>query len=255
MVFQIESICSQNTDHDILNCLADLPRGLSATFQRILRRFQCSNVANVDIGRRIFKLVAAACRPLTLDELAEALSVIPGDISWDESRMINDVWKSLESCGSLIVVDEEYSTVHFAHSSVRSHLLAAPTETEDVRGYHVDLTRADMVLGAIAVTYLNLDILDAQLVRASKPSQDLIANVPSTVIRSAIPKHVNKTALALLSSRRATVHKASHMTPDIARALVPDRQQMKQHFHFLSYSREHWLYHTHFVHRLGKQTA
>lgn len=83
--------------------------------------------------------------------------------------VIGILW-SLESCGSFLVVDEELSTVHFAHSSVKRHLLSEPTDL-DVRDYHIDSSRADVNLGSIAVTYLSLDVLGHKLVKASGPSQ------------------------------------------------------------------------------------
>ena len=154
----------------------------------------------MDIGIKIFKVVAAARRPLTLDELGEAISIIPGDTSWDSGKIVNDVWKSLESCGSFIIAHEVYSTVHFAHSNVRSHLLTVSAGIDDVREYHVDLTGAHMDLGAIAVTYLSFDVFDTQLVGARKSSHNPMINVPSTVIKSTAPKHdfISRTALALL---------------------------------------------------------
>ena len=245
VAFQIDSICAQNTDHDIIKSLQDLPKGLPATFRRILRRLQHSAFADPDLGRKIFEIVAAAQRPLTLDELGEALSITPGDTVWDINKSINDIMRSLESCGSFIVVDEELSTVHFAHSSVKRHLLSEPTDL-DVRDYHIDPLRADINLGMIAVTYLNLDVLCNQLSKTSGPSQKYAANVPSFVVRSALPKWdvVNKMALAVLRGRKTRGNDSDSNLERSANFLSEKNTQMQEVFSFLPYCQEYWLYHS-----------
>ena len=245
VAFQIDSICAQNTDHDILFCLETLPKGLPATFRQILRRLKHSVFADPSLGRTIFEIVAAAQRPLTLDELGEAISITPGDTGWNKSKLVNDTLKSLESCGSFIVVDEELSTVHFAHSSVKRHLLSEPTDL-DIRDYHIDLSRADTNLGSIAVTYLNLDLFNNQLVKTSGPSQPYAANVPSFVIKSALPKHevVNRMALAILRGRKTPESDSGPEWEGSANLLREKNTETQEVFAFLTYCQEHWLYHS-----------
>ncbi|KAI1779404.1 hypothetical protein F4818DRAFT_404439 [Hypoxylon cercidicola] len=62
-------------------------------------------------------------RLLSTDELREAFRVDPTSPVCDPSRLINDINVVLATCGSLLVVDEEPSTVHFIHSSVKQFLL------------------------------------------------------------------------------------------------------------------------------------
>ena len=245
MAFQIDSICAQNTDHDIIKSLEDLPKGLPATFRRILRRLQRSAFADPNLGRKIFEIVAAAQRPLTLDELGEAISITPGDTVWDRSKSVNDILKSLESCGSFIVVDEELSTVHFAHSSVKRHLLSKPTDL-DLPDYHIDPLRADINLGGIAVTYLNLNVLGNQLSKTSGSSQRYAANVPSFVVRSALPKRnvVNKMALAVLRGRKMRGNDSGPNLERSANLLSEKNAHMQEVFSFLPYCQEYWLYHS-----------
>ena len=251
VAFQIDSICAQNTDHDILNCLEDLPKGLPATFRQILRRLQLSVFADPSLGRTIFEIVAAAHRPLTLDELGEAISITPGDTGWNKSKQVNDTLKSLESCGSFIVVDEELSTVHFAHSSVKQHLLSEPTDL-DIRDYHIDLAQADMNLGSIAITYLNLDLFNNQLIKTSGPSQPYAANVPSFVVKSALPKHevVTRKALAILRGRKTPGSDSGPDWEKSANLLGEKNTQVPEVLCFLPYCQEYWLYHSKTIHKL-----
>lgn len=162
--------------------------------------------------------------------------------------MVNDVLKSLESCGSFIVVDEELLTVHFAHSSVKRHLLSEPTEL-DVRDYHIDSFRANNNLGKIAVTYLSLDVFGKQLIKTSGPSQPYAANVPSFVAKSALPKHevVNRMALVILRGRK-TPGNDSGLGLERSANLLREKTPMPEVFSFLPYCQEYWLYHTKAIH-------
>ena len=245
VAFQIDSVCALNTDHEIINSLKDLPKGLPETFRRILHRLQHSTFADPSLGRKIFEIVAAAQRPLTLDELGEAISITPGDTWWDRSQLINDVLQSLESCGSLLVVDEELSTVQFAHSSAKAHLLTEPTDL-DVRQYHINMSQADINLGKIAVTYLNLDILANQLSKTSGPPEIYADKVPSFVVKSALPKHdvVNKLALALLRSRKMSDKDSSLNFEKSANFVSKRNTQTQEIFSLLPYCREYWLLHS-----------
>ena len=245
VAFQIDSICALNTDHEIINSLKDLPKGLPETFRRILHRLQHLTFADPSLGRKIFEIVAAAQRPLTLDELGEAISITPGDISWDRSKLINDVLRSLESCGSFLIVDEELSTVHFAHSSTKEHLLTEPTDL-DVRQYHINMTQADINLGKIAVTYLNLDVHANQLSKTNGPSEIYADKVPSFVVRSALPKRevVNKMALAILRGRKMPGKNSSLDFEKNANLLGEKNTQTQEAYPFLLYCQEYWLCHS-----------
>ena len=76
MALQIESLCAMKTDDAIRLALANLPKDLSETFSRILQRREG---LGKPYQRLILELVTIARRPLTTEELREALSVIPGD--------------------------------------------------------------------------------------------------------------------------------------------------------------------------------
>ena len=151
----------------------------------------------------------------------------------------------------MIVIDEELSTVHFAHSSVRRYLLSEPTDLE-VQDYHVDPAQADINLGKLAVTYLSLDVLCNQLVRTDEPSRLLAAELPSFVVRSALPKAevVNKVALAILRGRKKP---SNDSTLDVERNsnLVHETNTHRQEvFSFLPYCQEFWLCHSNALHEL-----
>lgn len=80
-VLQIDSICNEETDDAILAALRDLPRDMPAVYDRILHKHSYSAYS-----KKLLQIVSAACRPLTIWELREALSVTPGDETMDQKN-------------------------------------------------------------------------------------------------------------------------------------------------------------------------
>ena len=220
-----------------------------------MQRLQKSTYAKPDLAKAIFEIIAAARRPLTLNELGEAISIKPGETSWEKTRIVNDVGKCLQSCGSLIVVDEEFSTAHFAHSSVKQYILSEQIDL-DVQEYHVNPLQADISLGMRVVTYLNLDVLNTQLIKRNEQlqAQPYASNVPSLVIKSTLPGGdivKRMAALTLLKKRKipvknleSSLETAGKIFPEKANSDYLHNVQSENLFYFLSYCQENWLYHS-----------
>ena len=245
MAFQIESLCHENTDDGILTALKELPKDLPMTYRRILRRLRDSGSSDPSLGKKIFELVTAARRPLKLEELREAISIEPDDTTWNAAKLVNDVIKSLNSCGSLVVVDEEFSTVHFAHSSVKQHLETKPG-LSDVREYHVNLHDADLLYGRILVTYLNLDILQKQITRVKTHSIKSATQDVSLILRASVPSTTiaNQLARRLLKNRRSLEYDLGRDLEKVASATREPEIDSQPVNSLLSYAQKHWLSHT-----------
>lgn len=153
---------------DIHQILANLPRNLPEAFDQALY-----NIADKRYGSSIFKLVATSERPLKLEELRVALTVTPGNLRWDVTKLPSDGLSVVYACGgNLLEVDEERETIHFIHHSALVHLLSPPTLTE-VSSLHFRSEEAEEYMGSICVTYLNYSLLDQ---RVSRPPQELLAS-------------------------------------------------------------------------------
>ncbi|GAB1318907.1 NACHT domain-containing protein [Madurella fahalii] len=229
VTLQIGSLCTEKTDEAIRKALEDLPKDLSGTFSRILGR--CNGLGGKYHQTRIFELVAVAHRPLTIEELREALSVVPGDVVWNPARLLNDAYSALACCGSLLTVDEEVSAVRLVHHSVMQFLL------DD---WSLKIERAEKSMEDIIVTYLNYNVFDTQVSTAMAPhvaAQD----APSRIIRSMDAGTVRSLALRLLRSRRLP-------ECDVGKVLWETRGQSRRplslhQFQFYSYANAHWLRH------------
>ena len=236
VVLQIMSLCSMKSDYDIRQALADLPKDLSETYSRDLRRHQGSKK---NYQRLILELTVVALRPLTTEEIREALSVIPGNTNWDQTKLINDINSTLSCGGGLVIVDEEELTVRLLHHSVKHYLLA---EYKDLTGGIITLRDANEKMAEIVLTYLNYGVFETQLSTVVIP-QIPTGSIPSTIIESTIgsPNIIRNLALLLLRSRKPPDH---DIGKTIAETTRRSNAALPKEFPFLAYARLFWVQHT-----------
>jgi len=239
VALQIQSLCSMKTDQAIREALANLPKDLSKTFQRILHK---SGSEDQPLQEKLLRLVLAAHRPLTTDELREALSVTPGDATWDPAKTLNEVQSALACCGCLLVIDEEESTVRFVHHSFRQFILNVSNGASNL---HFTFEDAQNTMANIVVTFLGYGVFGTELsktkiqpiVAQSTPSKVVLATMgPSSTTR-----HL---AMKLLNSRRQP---AFDMSKVIAEARGTSTSKPGNAFKFYVYAKSHWQDHILYV--------
>lgn len=236
VTLQIDSLCFAETDEAIRIALQNLPKDLPETFLRILQRSQKKTGSHHQ--KRILELCAIACRPLSTEELREALSVEPGNTNWDPSRLINDIYKVLSCCGSLIVVDEEDSTVRLVHHSLKQFMLGGFGKQADITSTE---ECANEVMADIITTYMNYGIFDNQVSTIVAP-QIVAEALPSKIIRSAFDFSNIARSLAVRALQ-------SRQQPDynIGDLLLKESGRFNRYsagqIHFIIYAKSHFLHH------------
>jgi ankyrin repeat protein len=239
VVLQIQSLCGMKTDHAIREALADLPKDLSETFARILRK---SGSSDLSLQTKTLQLVLAAQRPLTTDELREALSVTPGDTNWDPSQMLNNVYSALACCGCILMVDEEELTVRVVHHSVKQYLLNG---LGGVNRISFSFEQARRTLADIVVTYLGYGVFETEISRVvARPL--LAQSAPSKIMQATLGSSENtrRHAMKLLGLSRPSAF-------DMSKAVVDLRSSFKSKpeiaFRFYNYAKTHWQNHILYV--------
>ena len=96
---QLETLRGCRNIEDLENSLTELPNDLDITYDRIL-----SNINKNDQKQAqcVLKLMAVTCRPLTLDEVSEALTVDFEKEIINHKKKMWDPSVILEICPSLI---------------------------------------------------------------------------------------------------------------------------------------------------------
>ncbi|KAJ5626943.1 hypothetical protein N7528_004370 [Penicillium herquei] len=231
VALQIDNLCTMCTDDAIRQALADLPQTLSETFDRILRKFDSTLARSYQ--NSILEIIVAARYPLTPEELREALSVIPGDTTWDESRLVNDIFGILTCCGSLLTIDEEENTVRLVHSSVRQFLLDSESR--------FTLRSAQKKMADIITTYLNYDIFERQL--STRVRSDIeVDSTPAKILDSnfEVPTVVRDIAVSLLKLRRVP---GFNMGKTLEQLRTRPQNTADSPLKLLSYAKSNCLFH------------
>jgi ankyrin repeat protein len=235
VTLQIQSLCGMKTDRAIREALADLPKDLSETFARILQK---SGSSDSLLQAKTLQLVLAARRPLTIDELREALSVTPGDANWDPSQVLNNIYSALACCGCILVVDEEELTVRVVHHSVKQYMLNGLDGVSHT-GFSFD--QAQRTLSDVVVTYLSYGVFRTEISRVvARPI--LAQSAPSKIIQVTIGSSgsTRHHAMRLLRSRRQPVF---DMSKAVAEARSSFRSRPQNPFRFYAYANTYWRDH------------
>ena len=147
---------------NIKQCIIDLPRGLEKIFVYLLKRILSPQGARADYQHRnsllrILRWSFHAIRPLTIDELEEAMTIVP--YGGEEAQNIAPT-PSLKVSGLLkllypmIYVSKD--TVHLMHASFRDFILPA-AHTDRLTGVFEDIgaQRFQSELASQCVVYLS----------------------------------------------------------------------------------------------------
>ncbi|KAM7207214.1 hypothetical protein V8F20_002480 [Naviculisporaceae sp. PSN 640] len=259
VVLQLQTITLERSDQAIRQALRDIPKSLPATYEQILKK---SRGFGPQYQHSILKILSAAFEVLNIDQLREALSIVPGDICWSDDRLINDVNVTLASCGSLIKVDEEELTVRFVHPSVRQFLFDeikdAAVSSDTDKPYRFSHQEAHNHLAGIMVTYMAIFkttkpviLHEESSAKVEKPTPTLVPP-PSQAINTVLQSGGMSRRLVGVISRMyggSAVPMSVKAPIDIGAALSrnqttePMRNQRKKGV-LLPYAKLHWLMHS-----------
>lgn len=233
VALQITSLCSLHTDEDIREALKHLPKDLSDVYAQLLRKQQ---ELPVRYRRRIFELMMAAQRPMTTSEIREALSVSPGDTIWTATKLINDVHSALATCGCLVIIDEEESTVRFVHPTVEQFLLAKYTDPD---GPSLEIKTCHKLMAELIVTYLNYQVFGTDVSTYLVPKLD-VGSAPASIISSLSSAGTQSLALKLLKLRKQP---RFNIGKTVAEEIKIDNQPDPFEYRFQHYARSYCLKH------------
>lgn len=187
------------------------------------------------------KILVGANRPLTAAEFREALSVVPGDISWDPGKLINNIYSTVACCGSLVIIDEEERTFRLVHQSVAQFLLAKTAESLE---WSFSAKEANSHMGDITVTYLNYGVFDQRVSTAVIPRM-YAGETPERIVSQALEPYgiIGKVAMSLLKTQHAANHDIGK-TLSKAGNLRQGPKATAETYDLLGYSSTNWLIHT-----------
>ncbi|KIX02725.1 uncharacterized protein Z518_08667 [Rhinocladiella mackenziei CBS 650.93] len=159
---QIDEIRHYLKPAAIPKALKSLPRGLYATYSRILEKVP--DIYESEF-RTILMLLAFSDRPMTIQEVAEATAVNLEQTSFFEVDRFPNAYDILAFCSSLVTLSDvdasgdsplspDVRIIQFAHSSVKEYLLSERTQKLIPARFHIDEGLSHSCLTQIGLIYL-----------------------------------------------------------------------------------------------------
>ena len=117
----MDTLASKVSRKGIRQALKTLPISLDATYDEAMARIDAQNNDDKQLAEQVLAWISFAVRPLSLNELQEALAVEPGSHQLDEDNIPGE--ELLTSvCAGLVVVDQESQLVRLCHYSTEEYL-------------------------------------------------------------------------------------------------------------------------------------
>jgi hypothetical protein len=160
------------TAHQVKQALKSLPETLDQTYDRILQKIPGKDM---DYAKAALIWLACSERPLSLEELAEAIIVQPFVKTIDPEDRLSDPLEVLEICGSLVSLSQvegrysdgryalglRFRTVQLSHYSVKEYLMSERMRSKKETAMYVHaFHKAQQILAETCITYLLLDDIE-----------------------------------------------------------------------------------------------
>ena len=120
---QLDVLVSCRTPQSVRNALANLPKGLFETYERILDSIQTEGEDAERIAKCVLTWIMGTKRPIGLKQLAEAITLQNGRFQLDNDSALFDSQEILEICGGLVTHTETSDLVVLSHFTVQVGVL------------------------------------------------------------------------------------------------------------------------------------
>lgn len=153
---QLEYVSGFKSDGAIKSALRNLPSGLDDTYESVLSEILLKTPAEAETVRTILKWLFGTYHVLTLDELAEAVSIQPEDAFLHVEMIATDPEDLVALCRSLVVIDRTYDPplVALTHFTVREYLHSQRLASSSARFFHMTEPLVHRDLASLCVQYL-----------------------------------------------------------------------------------------------------
>lgn len=122
MNLQLNHICNQGNESEVIAQLKKLPRGLAETDERIWTRINTGDRTQRHWALRTLKWVLYAREPLNPRQMLCATSINPPSMIYNRSLEASDIIYLIRVCANFIVLDEQMNVLRFVHFSAQEFL-------------------------------------------------------------------------------------------------------------------------------------
>lgn len=151
MQCQLDYLSIQRTPKAVRRALKELPQSIDETYDGMLSRIP---EFDRNVARDALLWLSYAWRPLSLNELCEAVVLDDGINSLDEDSRLQHPRLILDICRGLITFNPESRRLALAHFSVKTYLTSDRIKAGRFSCFYLDDKSADTILAKKCLSYL-----------------------------------------------------------------------------------------------------
>ena len=246
--FQLDDLCDAESDAEIKRVLNNLPKDLSETYARLLKRITGSQ--RQELAKRIFQWIICARRPLHVNELREGIAFTIKDQFFDREKLPTDMPRLIRGCGNLVVIDEDTEQVRLAHYTVQQYILLKEGISQDpCQPYCFTYDEANNAIGETCIAYLSFSDFERQISRAiNKPLVEMAVfqRATATGTTTNLGSLGNKMRQVISLAHKPSTSCMASLKIDYQRLLPrhrPPSNILTRTYQLLNYVIDNWLSH------------
>ena len=175
----LDFVFAGKTSRSIRKALTELPNGLEATYETILKRTTSQNRRHVNQIKRSLQWLSMSFLPLTPTKLVEAAAIDPDDTFLDPEACMDEI-DLISMLSSLVLVDWNHTppVVSLAHQTVLEYLQSPSLLQGEMSQYHIDARTTHQYLAETSIQYLLFPDSAESLMQAARfrPRQNAFQN-------------------------------------------------------------------------------
>lgn len=109
---------------------------------------------------RVLQCLVCSIRPMTIEEVAECVSIELGDITLDPSEKLNDPEDILDICGGLVCLTGDTRILGLAHFSVQEYLTSERIAGSPASSYQINQKVTHIEFAKFCLTYISFENFD-----------------------------------------------------------------------------------------------
>ena len=250
MQFQaILDVCEDDGTPDrIPELFANAPQKVTDLYRFALLKLSKDDTRLAEIAKKVFQWVIWGQRPLTIEELEEAVSITADQTSWASPSIKLDPSKLCRICGNLVKYDKANGRVLLAHHSVLSFLLNC-SNAPGFTSFVFEEQKSAQYLTNICLQYLSFTNFDQAVARTSITTNAGPLDRPSSIASSVLPRSMRP--LALLNVRGSRLRRPVQIdVVNLLRSQLRAQQSSTDpSFQLLEYCKAFWHSHCHSAER------
>jgi Ankyrin repeats (3 copies) len=158
---QLDYLSGLKSDRAIRNALQDLPSGLDKVYDQVLAQIVRKPGYDPEVIRTMLVWVSTSYTLLTTNEIAEAVSMRPGDIRFDHENVATDPEDLVGLCGSLLRLErvglaarDSSPLVGLVHYSAEEYLFSEHIAKGQLSYFRLDYHQTHLILAKQCLQYL-----------------------------------------------------------------------------------------------------